>query len=250
MFKQLFILFAIVALVASVPVEREGRIQGGSNAPAGRFPFMAGLRNTRNVFYCGAAIVNNRWVVSAAHCTEGVANNGLRIIVGSHLLNSGQQFTSSRIINHPNYDSWSLFNDICTIQTSTAMTFTANLQPIALGSTFVGGGVNAMTAGWGTLSANDNSTPNNLQQLATTTLTNADCRARFPAADRSYVIDSKICTFTARGQSICYGDSGSPVVANNQLIGIVIWSISCGNGTPDVHSRVSSFRNWIINNTQ
>lgn len=251
MFKQLFILIVIAALAASVPVEREGRIVGGTNAPLGRFPYMASMRTLGNRHYCGGVIVNNRWVLSAAHCTFGEANNAVRVVVGTVTLNSGgAAFTSSRVVNHPGYDEWSLINDISVVQTSTAMTFTVNIQPIALGSAVVGGGVNAIVTGWGTTSASATSLPNNLQQLSTTTLTNADCQARSRPADRPYIFNSKICTFTRTGQGFCSGDSGGPLAANNQVIGLVIWVPVCGGGFPDVYTRVSSFRTWIINNTQ
>ena len=43
------------------------------------------------------------------------------------------------------------------------------------------------------------------------------------------------------------GDSGSPLVAENQIIGIVSFGKPCGVGVPDVFTKVSSYLSWINN---
>jgi secreted trypsin-like serine protease len=82
----------------------------------------------------------------------------------------------------------------------------------------------------------------------------------------SMVFDHKICIFTSRGQGLCNMDSGGPLAANDELIGIVSWTPSrCASGFPDVlvsnnkinyedgkiklklffQDRVHYFRSWI-----
>jgi trypsin len=253
MFKQLFVLVALVALASSNPLseiflEREGRIVGGSNAPLGRFPYQVSLRTAANFHFCGGSIINNRWVLSAAHCTIGRAQNAVRVVVGTVLLNSGGvTHVSSRIVNHPSYNSNTIANDVSVVQTATVIGFNSNVAAIALGSTQIGGGVTAIVTGWGGTAVTGGPAPNNLQQLTTRTLTNADCRARHTANNAQFVFDHKICTFTQAGQGICQGDSGGPLVANNAVIGTVSWNIPCARGFPDAFDRVSHFRTWILN---
>jgi trypsin len=200
MIKQALLLVAFAAVALSSPqsdtlVEREGRLVGGANAPLGRFPYMAALRNSRNSFYCGCAIINNRWVLTAAHCFVGYGGNtDFRILVGSVSLTSGGvNHVSSRIIGHPNYDTNTLRADVGVIQTSTVIGFNANVATIPLGSNAVGGGVNAVITGWGGTSGSGQSQL--LQQLTVTTLTNADCRNRVPSSWRNYIFDQKLCAF-------------------------------------------------------
>jgi hypothetical protein len=196
MFTQIFFyaVFAVAAF-ASPTVERDGRVLGGSNAALGRFPYMAILMSSSNQFWCGSAIINNRWVLTAAHCfVPGVPQNGIRIRVGS--VNSGSGgivHASSRHVAHPNYDPSSLRADIGVIQSATVIGFNTNVQPIALGSTQVGGGVNAIFSGWG-------GTNGPLMFFQTTTLTNADCRNRLSARDATYIFDQKLCTFSNANQ--------------------------------------------------
>jgi trypsin len=97
-----------------------------------------------------------------------------------------------------------------------------------------------------TILQNPGSAPNNMQWLQSTSLTNADCRARHSVANAARVFDNTICTFRQAGQGTCMGDSGGPLVAGGNVIGAVSWGIACAQGFPDVFARVSSHRPWII----
>lgn len=119
---------------------------------------------------------------------------------------------------------------------------------IPLGSIFIGAGVNAVVSGWGQTS-NPGSLANTLQWASLTTLSNADCRSRLAPSNAARVFESNICTFSRAGQGICNGDGGGPLVSNGQLIGAVSWGIPCAIGSPDVYSRISSYRAWMMSVT-
>lgn len=72
------------------------------------------------------------------------------VVVGTIFLNSGGlAHTSSLIINHPEYNANLISNDVSVVQTATTITFTAAVQPIEMGSAFVGGSVTSVASGWG-----------------------------------------------------------------------------------------------------
>lgn len=143
-------LLLVVCLVAIGESSPSSRIVGGTDAVNGQIPYQVSLRSSINSHFCGGSIINNRWVLSAAHCTIGRSLANTQVVVGSVFLNSGGILhQSSLIISHPQYDEISITNDVSVIQTATPIIFTAFVQPIAVGADFIGGGLLATSAGWG-----------------------------------------------------------------------------------------------------
>lgn len=58
-----------------------------------------------------------------------------------------------------------------------------------------------------------------------------------------------LCTDPGKAISACVGDSGGPLIDNdNVLIGVVSWGLTpCGNaGAPNVYANVGYFVNWLL----
>lgn len=203
------------------------------------------MRSSTNGHFCGGSIINDRWVLCAAHCTIGRTLANTRVVVGTHLrLSGGITHTTISINNHEEYNANTLANDISIVQTENSIIFTDIVRPINLGSAHVGGDVTVVASGWGR-TATIGLAPNNLQFLNVQTLTNEECRNRHSAGNAVSVFDNTICTFTQQGQGMCMGDSGGPLVSGDSVIGAVSWGIACARGFPDVFARVSSHVSWI-----
>lgn len=183
-----------------------GRIMGGSPASSGQFPYQVSLRNSFNSHFCGASIINSRWVLTAAHCTISSSPSNVKIVIGSHLLNSGgNTYDCAQIRNHPSYNSNNLSNDVAVLQTTSNIAFGPTAQAVPLINRDVQSG-SLVVSGWGQLSGSGN-IPNNLQYLNTNVMTRSDCSRRIS------VNDDTVCGFVSSGKGICFGDSG-----NNELI--------------------------------
>lgn len=51
---------------------------------------MAGLVDTGiKELYCGATIISNQYVLTAAHCVDGRKINNIKIVVGEHDVTTG-----------------------------------------------------------------------------------------------------------------------------------------------------------------
>lgn len=55
----------------------------------------------------------------------------------------------------------------------------------------------------------------------------------------------KFCTKNPKGEGVCLGDAGAPLVVNGMLIGLASWTEHCAVGSPDVYINVFAHLKWI-----
>lgn len=64
--------------------------------------------------------------------------------------------------------------------------------------------------------------------------------------------NDKMCTFE-RGKDSCISDSGGPLVyfakGRQFVVGLISYGIGCGSSYPSVNTRITSFLQWILKNT-
>lgn len=134
----------------------DSRIVGGSNAAEGQFPYQCSLRSAANAHFCGCSIVNNRWVVSAAHCTIDRTPANTLVVVGTTFrLTGGVTHPVAQIRNHENYNGNTIAFDVCTVQTVNPIAFNAHTQPIPLATAHLQQSPTGIVSGWGVTSVSD-----------------------------------------------------------------------------------------------
>ena len=140
------------------PRESVHHIVGGEDTPLGEFPFTALLgsdndticsqTSTRLCWICGGTLINDRYILTAAHCVPGVTKvrlgeHKVTRIPGKDCLQDGvnclpevQDFDVSEkdIITHPDYkrSRGQVLNDVALIRLPRAATFNAGVQPACL----------------------------------------------------------------------------------------------------------------------
>lgn len=237
MFVKLFVLSVVISVALSsresikrikikllsklfVLASRDGRIFGGNNAVLGQFPFFVSIRTTSsNAHFCGGSILNNRWVVTAVSCTNSNAATALTVVVGTVTHPAGGVTHGvTRTIPHPGFVRNTRENDVALIETSSAIIFSSNVQPVQLGG-FIGAGVAAFVAGFG-FTETGPFVAQNLQFILTQTISTYDCSSILSGTPNMQVNSHNLCTFTRSRQGICHRDAGSGLVANGLLVGI------------------------------
>jgi len=231
---------------------RATRIVGGVTTEVNEYPWQVSLvsRGSSSVF-CGGSLINDRWVLTAAHCTQSGVS---QVLLGNHLQSSTdtgeRRVNVRRVVDHPNYNSRTLDNDFSLLELSTPQNLESvdpQIRPICLPSASNPSqyeNVMAVVSGWGTTSSGG-SQPNALREANVKTMSNAQCNNNYSGS----ILSSMICA-SSPGRDSCQGDSGGPLVRNvggyfNQ-IGVVSWGSGCANPQfPGVYSRVTNAINWI-----
>jgi secreted trypsin-like serine protease len=136
----------------------EARIMGGCTIEIGDFPWMVSLnranaRSRVDGHFCGASIIADRWVLTAAHCVDSLSPNnpeGLEVYANSASLQGrGVAFEVDRIFVHAGYQGVGI-NDIALLETSRPMGITPvrlSQGPATAPAEAMGG--QAVIIGWG-----------------------------------------------------------------------------------------------------
>ncbi len=130
-------------------------IIGGREAVPGAWPWQVGLinRTVANTFqgqFCGGTLIAADWVLTAAHCVDGVEGSLIDVLVGAHrLTDTGTRIPALKAYTHPGYDPYYLDNDLALLRLSVPVTQTpiSLFRPISGTSEYAY--MRATVIGWG-----------------------------------------------------------------------------------------------------
>ncbi|KAF4013023.1 hypothetical protein G4228_004617 [Cervus hanglu yarkandensis] len=237
-------------------ITRSGnKIAGGMDAEEGEWPWQASLQQ-KNVHRCGATLISNSWLLTAAHCFVKARDpKQWNVSFGLLLSDPHIQRSVKDIIIHENYHYPSHNNDIAVVRLSSPVLYTSNIRRACLPETSYAFPHNSdvVVTGWGTLQS-DGTSPNILQKGLVKIIDNKTCNRR--VVYDGAITPGMLCAGFLEGSvDACQGDSGGPLVgADNKgtwfLAGIVSWGDECAlPNKPGVYTRVTHYRDWIMSKT-
>ncbi|XP_040317512.1 complement factor D isoform X2 [Herpailurus yagouaroundi] len=233
---------------AACAAQPRGRILGGREAESHARPYMASVQvNGKHV--CGGFLVSERWVLSAAHCVEDLADGKLQVLLGAHSLSqpepSKRLYNVLRAVPHPDSRPDTIDHDLLLLQLSEKAELGPAVQPLAWQrlDRDVAAGTLCDVAGWGVVT-HAGRRPDRLQQLQLRVLDRATCNQR--TYHDGTITQSMMCGESNR-RDTCKGDSGGPLVCGGVAEAVVTsGSRVCGNRKkPGIYTRLASYVAWI-----
>uniref|UniRef100_A0A182KDQ0 Peptidase S1 domain-containing protein n=1 Tax=Anopheles christyi TaxID=43041 RepID=A0A182KDQ0_9DIPT len=248
----------------------EDRIAFGQDAKLFQYPWMALLKPKIGNFDCGGTLINERYILTAAHCLK---NNDITTVrLGEFDLNSTidcdkrgelcalppQDIAVERVILHEAYSGRRKVNDIALIRLAKSASYNDNVLPICLpvGPTMRTTQTTYFVAGWGRTESAFYS--NKLQFTKLKLLPNDECEQQLLKVDSFAKLNNdQMCAIGANLTDNCSGDSGGPlksisVNARYVQYGVVSFGLrTCGRqSAPGVYTRVENYVDWILSHLE
>jgi len=275
--------FAAATIAAPANAASDSFITEGIKSADGAWPWQVRLFDGPQdpMGFCGGSLIDERWVLTAAHCVEG----GYIPMVGygaNNLANLSRVGVEAVFI-HPDYSlEAEEYGDVALLKLAEPVpsellveladdgtdasldeyaltvsgwgaTFDENLDPTILDLFNLAVRNNPGAVMRKAVKSGDMRVPEDLREATIDHIDHEFCKQRYESLGAGFkVSNTEICAGSpGTGKDSCYGDSGGPLVAklpdgSFRQVGIVSWGYECGHPVfPGIYARVSSFVPWI-----
>ncbi|XP_038120367.1 uncharacterized protein LOC119770118 isoform X2 [Culex quinquefasciatus] len=232
----------------------------------GEYPWQVAILKKdpkESVYVCGGTLIDNQYIVTAAHCVKTYNGFDLRVRLGEWDVNHDVEFypyIERDVISvqvHPEYYAGTLDNDLAILKMDKPVDFTntPHISPACLPDKFADfSGQRCWTTGWGKDAFGDYGKYQNILKEVDVPIVNQhQCQNQLRQTRLGYSYNLHpgfLCAGGEEGKDACKGDGGGPLVCERngswQVVGIVSWGIGCGKANvPGVYVKVAHYLDWI-----
>lgn len=253
MFRLLTILTVIsVCSAASLAKYISPRIVGGTVADITKHPHLVSFRvksceQCAYIHKCAAIIYSEKVLITNAQCLTDLDSKWrLMAVAGANSRSGadGVQMPISNYTAHPEYNFWTIENDIGLLFLEEALPLNGiDMKAIKIAEKPPLDGQLAVVSGWG-WDAEDGQATFWLHDTEVLIVDNVKCENAYGPGE---VTEKMICAGVSKGgKDGCQEDTGGPLEVDNELVGMVSWGRGCGRqGYPGVYTNVPFYKDWI-----
>uniref|UniRef100_A0A0A1XRT3 Trypsin-4 n=1 Tax=Zeugodacus cucurbitae TaxID=28588 RepID=A0A0A1XRT3_ZEUCU len=238
-----FIGFVLIYVIwqNGLMVDGQKRIIGGRAVRSNRWPGYCRLHHGKR-FICGASLITSSFALTAGHCVFG--NPPTSFYVHCNTKSRRRRGTvrrASQIFISTEYRDNTLNYDCAVIKLANVMpqygTFAIPIYPYYLNM-----GALLTVYGHGATKTNTNG-PTLLHEVTVPSISCGNYKGR------SAITNTMFCAGVLGKKDACFGDSGGPIVYQNNLVGIVSWGLGCASDThPGVYTNCTALNIPFIQN--
>ncbi|XP_063530033.1 trypsin alpha-like [Cydia strobilella] len=227
-----------------------GHIVGGFLSKIESFPFVVYISKSCNLYRnssCGASILNQVILLTAAHCFKNCDPFTINAYSGSIRKYSGFENKVISYKRHEDYHPNSHNNDIALLRLETELIFVRSVKRIIL-MKYPPNNTLAVVAGWGWTDS-QGTRGDVLKHTPQLVLDRETCASHLGNTE---IPMGMICGTDTEGDGYPEkGDSGSPLVINNNIqIGIVSFKRRRFTNHTIAYTHVPYFYDWIVENAK
>ena len=229
-----------------------------------KYPWMALLYDDpcakRNCAFCGGVVINEKFILTAAHCARGKSQREFFVRLGGHNRNGtarGALSCKPKDVHYPDLGGDLLLVEIANCTPTggdivhAEIVLSEYIRPICLPDEAHGpfSYRNIQVIRWSE-QGNLTFAPFKLRHSYLTVVKRDTCRVRFAKEQQDFAED-EFCASVYGGRKPCTGKSGSPVVVKNHGKNFVVLGFGsrkeevCGKGRYGVYGDVLHHLKWI-----
>ncbi|KAG1678540.1 Serine proteinase stubble [Nymphon striatum] len=221
------------------------------------------LEKPYDLYVCGASLVDEHWVLTAAHCVDEFLDKAtsLKVRLGEHDVSKlteryrHEEFSVSKIILHHGFDNSTLLHDIALVKLETSVKRRPHIDLICMPPVQLKVekllNTECYITGWGR--KNEGSAHSTvLKEVKVPVWRSNECqKALQKLFGPNFRLPSTNLCAGALGRDACDGDGGGPLVCRMEdnkwtQVGIVSFGIGCGRANiPGVYTKVDQYTDWI-----